>query len=1085
VRKLMLTLAAIGATLPAVGHALGLGEIRVNSALNEPLEAEVDILAARPGEVEELIVSLADADTFRRAGLDRPYVLTKLRFEVERRPGGQPYIKIFTRESVREPFLSFLVEADWAKGRVIREFTILLDPPTLTVQRQLPQSAPVAQPAPAPVAQPTPVPEPVPMAESEPVPMAESEPQPVTALAEPAESAEPGARVAAVPESEPYTEPETAVAPAEAVVMAEPEPMPEQEAAPELQGPPSFDSEATRFPLIPLEGASPVPAAPTYAAPAYTGNEYGPVAEEQTLWSIAGETRLGDDVSMSQMMLAYLRVNPEAFIDGNINRLRKGFVLRVPSRADVTAVGRDEALAEVQAQNGLWREYVARVTGQTYPQATGVQEAAPPGQTSEGADEQLTLLAPKEGGEAESGTQEAGATENLRNKLALSEESLEAARVENQELRERIGMLEEQVAKMQRLIELKQDELAELQMMQRQEQAAEAPAEEAAQAPAEAAAEAPAEAVAEGPAAEPEPAVVTTGEAVEPVEPEAPAEVAEESAAVGEEMTPEEPAAQTVAETPADEPVPPVAAADTEEAEPAVSAQPAEPEPVVEAPETLPEESAESGPEPVVTAAEESPQESPGLIQQYLPFLSSIIPAGAGEMLGSPVTMGAAVGVPLVLLLGGGLVYMRRRQAGEAEVAEAGALSFEDTGDLGEESEDTGLGALPDEGPEMTTLQDITDITAPGGDFTKTELSDEAQASAEADDKDDTVSEVDVYLAYGLHQQAEDLLRDVIKEKPDRKDYRLKLLETHYAAKNKEAFVAEAEALKQMMGDDEGSDWERTLAMGAELAPEHPLFSGADTSKLEAPVVEHARLEETDIGLNEDDTLTRSTDVELEDAFAESQDLSMTQSLDLDEIGALSEGEESTEEATVLEGGLDDLDSTETELLAPEDQTGGGDAAEGESGMEFDLGEIGDMGGEEDALVKTADETPTFEADESVQPEEGSDEFESTMMALPDFELPGEEKSSEVAEAQVDADLTEADLTEPGLDETVALSGGDDSDDLALPDDVDEVGTKLDLAKAFIDMGDTDGARGTLEEVMAEGSDDQKAEAQRLMQQIA
>jgi pilus assembly protein FimV len=1069
VRKLMLTLAAIGATLPAVGHALGLGEIRVNSALNEPLEAEVEILAARPGEVEELIVSLADADTFRRAGLDRPYVLTKLRFEVERRPGGQPYIRIFTRESVREPFLSFLVEADWAKGRVIREFTILLDPPTLTVQQQLPKSAPAAQPAPAPVAQPAPVPEPP--------PMAEFEPEPVMAPAEPPESAEP----AAVPESESYPTPETAVAPAEAVAtvesepMAEPEAMAEPEPMAEPKGPPSFDSEATRFPLIPLDGTAPAPAAPTYTAPAYAGNEYGPVAENQTLWSIASETRLGNEVSMSQMMLAYLRVNPEAFIDGNINRLRKGFVLRVPSLAEVTAVRQDEALAEVQSQNGLWREYVARVTGQTYPQAAGVQEAAPPVQTGDGADEQLTLLAPQEEGEGASGTDEAGVAEDLRNKLALSEESVEAARVENQELRERVGMLEEQVAKMQRLIELKQDELAELQMMQRQEQAAEAPAEEVAEG-----------SVAE---AEPEEAVVMTEETVEPVEPEAPAEAAEEPAAAAAEMMPEEPAAETVAEVPAEEPVPPVAAVETEETEPAESAEPAEPEPqtgpVAEAPEALPEESAEPGPKPIVTAAEENPQESPGLIQQYLPFLSGLLPAGAGEMLGNPVTMGAAVGVPLVLLLGGGLFYMRRRQGGEAEVAEAGALSFEDTGDLGEENEDTGLGALPDEGPEMTTLQDITDITGPGGDFTKTELSEGAQQSAEADDKDDTVSEVDVYLAYGLHQQAEDLLRDVIKENPERREYRLKLLETHYAAKNKEAFVAEAEALKEMLGDGESSDWERTLAMGAELAPEHPLFSGADTSKLEAPVVEHARLEETDIGLNEDDTLTRSTDVELEDAFAESQNLSMTQSLDLDEIGALPEGEESGEEVTVLEGGLEDFASTETELIAPEDQTAGGGSPEGDGGMEFDLGEIGDVGGEEGTLIKTADETPTFEPDESVAPEEGSDEFESTMMALPDFELGGEQKSSEVAEAEIDADLTEADLTEPGLDETVALSGGDDSDDLALPDDVDEVGTKLDLAKAFIDMGDADGARGTLEEVMAEGNDEQKAEAQRLMQQMA
>jgi pilus assembly protein FimV len=307
------------------------------------------------------------------------------------------------------------------------------------------------------------------------------------------------------------------------------------------------------------------------------------------------------------------------------------------------------------------------------------------------------------------------------------------------------------------------------------------------------------------------------------------------------------------------------------------------------------------------------------------------------------------------------------------------------------------------------------------------------------------------------------------------------------------------------MGGGESPQWERVLAMGAELAPDHALFSGADAANLEAPVVDFGKPETPDIGLTEDDTETRATDVELGDAFAEARDLSMTQSLDLDEIGALPDGDEA-EDRTAASAELDAFDSTETEFLtSDEDDTQTEILAEGDElslgeasgddseGLEFDLGELGDLGSEEEpAFVKTADETPAV-ADElelpgadQPEPEESSADFEKTMMALPDFQLPGEsEAAGPAAEAEVDADLTDVDITEPGLDETVALSSSNsDEDDLALPEDVDEVGTKLDLAKAFIDMGDTDGARGTLEEVLAEGDDDQKAEAQRLMQQM-
>jgi Tfp pilus assembly protein FimV len=130
---------AMGTLLPTGGHALGLSEIRVHSALNQPLEAEVEVYGARPGEAEELVVSLADSQSFREAGLDRLHFLTTLRFVVARRSDGRPYIKAFTLGDVREPLLTFLVEVDWAKGRIMREFAVLLDPPGMAGRRALQQ----------------------------------------------------------------------------------------------------------------------------------------------------------------------------------------------------------------------------------------------------------------------------------------------------------------------------------------------------------------------------------------------------------------------------------------------------------------------------------------------------------------------------------------------------------------------------------------------------------------------------------------------------------------------------------------------------------------------------------------------------------------------------------------------------------------------------------------------------------------------------------------------------------------------------------------------------------------------------------
>ena len=122
--------------------ALGLGDIRVESALNEPLSAQIELLSASPEELQNLTVALASSETFARYGLDRPYYLQNISFEVVRtgRASGS-HVRVRSTSPMTEPFLTFLVEVSWSRGRLLREYTVFLDPPTFT-----PPSA--SQPAP-------------------------------------------------------------------------------------------------------------------------------------------------------------------------------------------------------------------------------------------------------------------------------------------------------------------------------------------------------------------------------------------------------------------------------------------------------------------------------------------------------------------------------------------------------------------------------------------------------------------------------------------------------------------------------------------------------------------------------------------------------------------------------------------------------------------------------------------------------------------------------------------------------------------------------------------------------------------------
>ena len=154
VRKFSTLLVILGWLCPGVASALGLGELTLHSYLNEPLVAEIDLLEVEVLTSDQIRIQLASREDFKRAGVERQYFLTDLKFELTFDEEGNSRLTVTSSERVREPFLNFLVEARWPNGRIVREYTILLDPPafsgpesgviaTVTVPTSRPTSRPM------------------------------------------------------------------------------------------------------------------------------------------------------------------------------------------------------------------------------------------------------------------------------------------------------------------------------------------------------------------------------------------------------------------------------------------------------------------------------------------------------------------------------------------------------------------------------------------------------------------------------------------------------------------------------------------------------------------------------------------------------------------------------------------------------------------------------------------------------------------------------------------------------------------------------------------------------------------------------
>ncbi|MFZ1906049.1 MAG: hypothetical protein WAU56_11755, partial [Steroidobacteraceae bacterium] len=133
--------------LPSAAFAVGLGDIHLLSPLNAPLNAEIEVTDVAPDEVNTLQVSLAPRDTFAAQGLDYPTYLTSVQVKAVRTPDGREVVKLSSTDPITEPFVTLLIQVIWSHGQLVREYTMLLDPPLYTPGQSAAASAAVAAPS--------------------------------------------------------------------------------------------------------------------------------------------------------------------------------------------------------------------------------------------------------------------------------------------------------------------------------------------------------------------------------------------------------------------------------------------------------------------------------------------------------------------------------------------------------------------------------------------------------------------------------------------------------------------------------------------------------------------------------------------------------------------------------------------------------------------------------------------------------------------------------------------------------------------------------------------------------------------------
>lgn len=1200
-RKLA-TAAAVSLALASGGvFGLGLGDIEMRSALNQPMDAEIRLTSVKPGELDGMIVQLAPQDAFARAGIERSQVLTDLSFSVDT-SNGAPIIRISSNRPVVEPFLNFLLEVDWPQGRMVREYTVLLDPPVFMTPSATERNDAADTPAivergeevlvvPTPIQRDSVAAEAAGQVDGELVEL-----EPLDELSDSQLLSESNATAESVAESTTQQgevislsdlgAPNTQAAESRAAEAVSSFNIDDVEVGIEgdvqeisddvfineageivRQGADTAEGELVE--LGDLEDGSSVvlsneqdgssivslddldagqTAGGANASDATRATEVE-VASGDTLFEIA-ESNAAPGASVQQMMLALLAANESSFINGNINLVKAGAILRIPDADEASRLTQTQALAAIGEQNQLWQEYrdslrstAATEVAQVEPvqvdtvEETSAEATAGQSDTAEGTTDAIETAALDAENQALEGLSEEArailetAREEVRNReelrivadnetssttasatadetgdntaerlgevnrqLQLTREELASANLRTTDLNEQVAELDGTAQNLDTLVELRQNEIARLEAQLAEVRDSEAAAEAAEQASlAEAA-----EGAADGVVAEAGDALngaVDTAEAGLSTATDA-AKDAVDSA--GETMAA---AADDASNTLSDA---------TDAAENAVQeVTDSGTNALLEAGDTLAEvELLSPDTEDSVMAQSDADTTDASTAEtQTGDAAAADQKTWYQNFLEDPKRMMIA-GIGAVGLFGvlGTLLFRRKRKepeddgllgATDLDEFEAHAPAqpdmtsvASDNVDIDSEGHDgsgsfgaaaagaagaAAIGAVSmdsskaDEDSRSDFLDDsASDSTLAFGNETLQDLPGDSESDDEEDDldKDDTISEADVYLAYGLHGQAEELLNKAIEGNPNNEAYVSKLLQTHHAQNNAEGYRQTAEQYHARFGGSANPAWGQIAAMGLELSPGDSLYSSAQESI--SAVGGGTQSDTLEFDETELPTKLRSDDVDLNATGSISRDFSAGEdAVDFDQ-----------QDADLLDQSLDPAFAfNEGDLEATGDfsQIANELATENEDGsLEFPgLETTGTAANETlDKVLPEIDEPLTL------------DELDGLGESVDDLTLDLDQLSGDL---DLDsAELLNADLSDLDIPELTAendlLNDGTGGE---LDSSGDEMETMMDLAKAYIDMGDKDSASSALGEIVKSGSPEQVTEAETLLRKIS
>jgi len=849
VRKLVLAIAAASALSSGMAQALQLGEMTLKSKLNQPLAVEIELLDVGGLTASEITPSLASTQAFVDAGVDRQAFLDDLTFTPVVNPNGRSVVRVTSSKPLPDSYVRFLLQVQWPNGRLMRDYSVLLDP------------AKFEQPAP------------------------------------------------------------TAAAP-----------------APRL--------------------AAPTNAAP--AAPAASKPAQHTTTSRDTLWEIAAKHRNGG--SVQQTMLAIQALNPDAFIDGNINRLKTGQVLRLPDAVQSTALPQPQAIAEVSAQNAAWRQGRRAATNP----AAGKQQLDATKRTQAGnapastnTKDNLSLVSAEAAKKGAKG--KAGDSAALSDKLAMTQEQLDTTRRDNEELKSRAADLQSQLDKLQKLIQLKNDQLARLQ--------------------------------------------------AEKGVPAAPATAAMPAQLAGEPST--APATPEVA-TPA-----PVAPA----------------------------------PEPV--KADAAPASADGKFNELLtnPIVLGVIGGAAGLL------------VLLLLLLWARHRNARREEEKHLRMARALAEEPEFTSNLHDDLPPSSFEGLetPPPSVKLAAAPAPAPVVEPAAvvPTVASVLAPLAVAVAPVN-SNDALAQAQSHIDRGHLNQAADVLEQAIKHEPKRSDLRLKLMEVYGLQSDKDGFVTQE---RQLVANGENhAQVEQlksrfpamaVLAAGVSAAVAAAALDAQYVKDLleDKPAPAQPEAFDTDFDLSLDD-LEEASPAQIKDDQQTFESLLQQQT-----------------EAKAATDDLSDFD-LDLQLDAPASAQSDDDFL---SGLEEQMKDV--------PAVEPPTLTPAA-LDDFDLPED----FDLSLADEPEAATKPDAFTSELDDVNAELDRLSQSLEHPSIEpsftaEDAAL--GDDEPEFDFLSGTDEVATKLDLAQAYIDMGDADGARDILSEVLTEGDEVQRGEAKEMLGRLA